>query len=169
MAVQKRTAMCKMNNSQEGTFTCPSGNSFICTCNTIFCKHYFKMCCISIPYTCQETTYNFLFTCVTQPFFHCFYVYFQSKGNLLNRHMKFCKSNSGIFFCSIDTIVKTIIKSISYTGLIFCFSEFSFFLFFIVLEYTHRDHLRFICTKKFRKNVITDTFIDCQFNCFVQF
>ena len=32
MAVQKRTAMCKMNNSQEGTFTCPSGNSFICTC-----------------------------------------------------------------------------------------------------------------------------------------
>ena len=24
-------AMCKMNNSQEGTFTCPSGNLFICT------------------------------------------------------------------------------------------------------------------------------------------
>ena len=35
MAVQKCTAMCKMNNSQEGTFTCPSGNSFICTCNTV--------------------------------------------------------------------------------------------------------------------------------------
>ena len=34
MAIQKRTAMCKMNNSQESTFTCPSGNSFICTCNT---------------------------------------------------------------------------------------------------------------------------------------
>ena len=70
---------------------------------------------------------------------------------------------NGIFFCSIDAVV----KSIGNTRLIFCFSEFSFFLFFVVFEYTHRDHLRFICTKKFRKNVITDTFIDCQFNCFV--
>ena len=32
-ASQKRLAMCKMNNSREGTFTCPSGNSFICTFN----------------------------------------------------------------------------------------------------------------------------------------
>ena len=33
LASQKRLAMCKMNNSREGTFTCPSGNSFICTFN----------------------------------------------------------------------------------------------------------------------------------------
>ena len=54
MAVQESMAMCKMNNSQEGTFTCPSGNSFIC-------KQYFKMCGISIPYICQETNGKFLF------------------------------------------------------------------------------------------------------------
>ena len=30
-ASQEFLEMCKMNNSQEGTFTCPSGNSFICT------------------------------------------------------------------------------------------------------------------------------------------
>ena len=30
-ASQELLVMCKMNNSQEGTFTCPSGNSFICT------------------------------------------------------------------------------------------------------------------------------------------
>ena len=28
-----------------------------------FCKHYFKMCGISIPYTCQETNGQFLFGC----------------------------------------------------------------------------------------------------------
>ena len=44
MAVQKRTAMCKMNNSQEGTFTCPSGNSFICTCNTILLQNTILKC-----------------------------------------------------------------------------------------------------------------------------
>ena len=48
MAVQKRTAMCKMNNSREGTFTCPSGNSFICTCNTIFANTILK--CAAFPF-----------------------------------------------------------------------------------------------------------------------
>ena len=76
MAVQESMAMCKMNEFQEGTFTCPSGNSFICTCNTVhlhmqycsfahailfICKQYFKMCGISIPYICQETNGKFLF------------------------------------------------------------------------------------------------------------
>ena len=59
MAVQKRTAMCKMNNSQEGTFTCPSGNSFICTCNTIFANTILK--CAAFPFLtpARKPTVNF--------------------------------------------------------------------------------------------------------------
>ena len=51
--------------------------------------------------------------------------------------------------------------AISYTGFIFCFSEFPLFLFFIVFEYTHRDDLRLVFSKKFGKDSILDTVIHC--------
>ena len=44
--------MCKMNNSQEGTFTCPSGNSFIC-------KQYFKNPAFPFLTPARKPTVNF--------------------------------------------------------------------------------------------------------------
>ena len=56
---------------------------------------------------------------------------------------------------------------ISYSSLIFRLTEFMFFQFFVVFEYTHGDHLCFVYTKKVGKNVVMYTFIDSQFNRFV--
>ena len=42
-----------------------------------FCKHYFKMCGIFIPYTCQETSANFYLLFITNPLPGNFYVYLQ--------------------------------------------------------------------------------------------
>jgi len=41
------------------------------------CKQYFKMCGISIPYTCQETSANFYLLFITNPLPGNFYVYLQ--------------------------------------------------------------------------------------------
>ena len=61
MAVQKRTAMCKMNNSKKALLRALRGIRSFAHAILFFCKHYFKMCGISVLYTCQEINDKFLF------------------------------------------------------------------------------------------------------------
>ena len=61
MAVQESMAMCKMNEFPRRHFYVPFGEFVHLHMQYYFCKHYFKMCGISIPYICQETNGKFLF------------------------------------------------------------------------------------------------------------
>ena len=61
MAVQKRTAMCKMNNSKKALLRALRGIRSFAHAILFICKQYLKTPDIPIPYICQETNGNFLF------------------------------------------------------------------------------------------------------------
>ena len=63
--------------------------------------------------------------------------------------------------CSIkDTLLNT--------SLILRFPKFLLFFFLVIFKYTHTDNLRAVLSKKIRKNIFFDTFINSAFHCLVQ-
>ena len=81
----------------------------------------------------SSVTFYLLF--ITNPLFCKFYIYLQCHCNLFNRQSKSAKGNRTLFLCKSFAFRNARFN----TGLVLSFSQFPFFLFFVIFKNTHRN------------------------------